>query len=115
MLDSQTFPGITMVGVVPIFYRIPVTAELVQCVQAGRYSPKQTIVQRCIPPVPDRDAYPEEGLVPLANRRIVMQCFEAFKTFVVSLAVFLSYKDSLILSSRVYDPRFSLAVGSKKC
>jgi hypothetical protein len=86
MVNSQTFPGITMVGVVPIFYRIPVTAELVQCVQAGRYSPEPTMVQRCIPPVPDRDAYPEEGLVPLVNRRIVLQCFEAFKAFVVSLA-----------------------------
>lgn len=85
MVTSQTLPGITMVGAVPLFYRIPVTANLVQCVQAGRYSPEPTIVQRCIPPVPNRDAYPEEGLVPLANRRIVMQCFQAFKVFVVSL------------------------------
>jgi len=82
MVTSQTFPGITMVGVVPVFYRIPITAELVQCVQAGRNSPEPTIVQRCVPPVPDRTAYPEEGLVPLANRRIVMQCFEEFKAFI---------------------------------
>jgi len=82
MVNSQTFPGITMIGVVPVFYRIPITAELVQCVQAGSNSPEPTIVQRCVPPVPDRAAYPEEGLVPLANRRIVMQCFEAFKAFI---------------------------------
>ena len=86
MVNSQTFPGITMVGVVPTFYRIPVTTELVRCVRTGRHPPEPTIVQRCIPPVPDRDAYPEEGLVPLDNRRIVMQCFEAFKAFVVSQA-----------------------------
>jgi hypothetical protein len=73
MMKSQTFPGITMVGVVPIFYRIPITAELVQCVQAG---PEPTIVQRCIPSVPDRDAYPGEGLVPLANRRTY--CYAVF-------------------------------------
>jgi hypothetical protein len=85
VLNSQTFPGITMVGVVPTFYRIPITAKLVQSVQAGSYPAETTIVQRCIPPVPDPDTYPEEGLVSLANRRIVMQCFEAFKAFIVSL------------------------------
>ena len=86
MLDSQIFPGIIMVGVVPIFYHIPITAELIQCVETGRYSPEPTWVQRCVPPVPDQAAYLEDGLVPLANRHIVMQCFEAFKAFIVSLA-----------------------------
>lgn len=73
MVNSQIIPGTTMVGVVPIFYRIPITAELVQCVQTGRYPYQTTIVQRCIPPVPDPDAYPEEGLVSLANRVVVLK------------------------------------------
>ncbi len=85
MLDSQIIPGITMVGVVPTFYRIPVTAELVRYVQAGTHSLEKTTVHRCIPPVPNPLSYLDEGLVPLANRVTVMQCFEAFKTFVVSL------------------------------
>jgi len=81
-MNSQTIPGITMVGVVPVFYRIPITVELVQCVQAGSFPTQPTIVQRCIPPVPNPDAYPDEGLVPVTNRVVVMQCFEAFKAFV---------------------------------
>ncbi|KAI9466679.1 hypothetical protein BJY52DRAFT_8378 [Lactarius psammicola] len=81
-MHSQIIPGIIMVGAVPTFYRIPVTANLVNYVQAGTRPSQWTVVQRCVPPVPNQDAYPEEGLVPLANRNIVMQCYEAFKAFV---------------------------------
>jgi hypothetical protein len=88
-----------MVGVVPVFFRIPITMELVHCVQAGRHPAQPTNVQRCIPPVPNPDAYPEEGLVPLANRVVVMQCFEAFKAFVVSLVQcsFPSYRSTYLV------------------
>ncbi|SRR6266702_1763017 len=72
-MNSQIIPGVIMVGAVPIFYRIPITAELVHCVRVGMRPPEETLVQRCVPPVPNQDAYPEEGLVPLANRRIVMK------------------------------------------
>lgn len=68
MTDSQVIPGIVMVDAVPIFYRIPSTG-LPECKDA----------------VPNQDAYPEEEFVPLANRRIVMQCYEAFKASVVSM------------------------------
>ncbi|PPQ96988.1 hypothetical protein CVT26_006416 [Gymnopilus dilepis] len=88
-VNAQTIPGITMVGVAPIFYRIPVTMELVKCVQAGGHPPQPTVVQRFIPPVPYQATYPEEGLVPLANRDVVMKCFETFKALVVSLFSFL--------------------------
>ncbi|TDL13545.1 hypothetical protein BD410DRAFT_435547 [Rickenella mellea] len=81
-LNSQTISGIVMVGAMPIFYRIPITTELVQCVQAGMHPSQPTIVQRCVPPVPHPDVYGVKGLVPLANRVVVMQCFEAFKAFV---------------------------------
>ena len=84
-VDSQIFPAIIMVGTAPIFYRIPITAELVNCVESGSLPPQVTVVQRCVPPVPNPIAYPEEGLVSLANRAIVLQCFQAFKAFVVSL------------------------------
>ncbi|KAH9065176.1 hypothetical protein EDB83DRAFT_767575 [Lactarius deliciosus] len=60
----QVIPGIIMVGAVPIFYRIPITAELVRCVRAERYPVGTTRVQRCVPPVPNQSAYPEEELVP---------------------------------------------------
>ena len=71
-----------MVGVVPTFYRIPVTTELVRHVQTGTHPPEKTTVQRCIPPVPNPLSYLDEGLVPLTNRFTVMQCFDAFKAFV---------------------------------
>lgn len=95
-----------MVGVVPVFYRIPVTAELAQCVQAKRYS---TIVQRCIPSVPYRDAYLEEGLVPLAVLLCSVLGLQIFRC--ESGSVSATYSDLLILPSRAYyDPQFSLFV-----
>ena len=91
MMDSQTIYGILMVGTAPTFYRMPITADLVRDVQAGRIPSGQwTRVQRCVPPVPNQDAYPKEGLVPLVNRRVVMQCFGAFKALVVSFVNVLS-------------------------
>lgn len=84
-VDSQTFPCIIMVDTAPIFYLITFTMELVQCVQVGKCPPRTTIVQRCIPPVPNPGDYSQDGLVPPANRGIVFQCFQAFKAFVVSL------------------------------
>ncbi|KAK0434545.1 uncharacterized protein EV420DRAFT_1653919 [Desarmillaria tabescens] len=81
-LASKVFPGITMIGAVPIFYRIPTTAELVRCIETATYPPQATIVQRFVPLVPNLALYMVDGLVPLENRRIVMQCFEAFKVFV---------------------------------
>ena len=90
-----------MVGAVPTFYRIPITVDLVHRIQAGRFPPQVTMVQRCAPPVPNLITYPDEGLVPLSNRAIVLQCFEAFKGFVVSLVLFPCLKlCSLILFCR---------------
>lgn len=82
-LESQAIPGILMSGVSPVFYRIFVGAELVRCACLGVYPTTPTVVHRCIPPVPNQPAYHTEGLLPLQNRRPVLQCFEAFKQFVV--------------------------------
>jgi len=54
-----------MVGAVPIFYRIPITAELVNRVEAGIFPPQVTVVQRCVPPVSNPIAYPQEASSPL--------------------------------------------------
>ncbi|KAK0234600.1 hypothetical protein EDD85DRAFT_88307 [Armillaria nabsnona] len=78
-LASKVFLGITMIGAVPFFYRIPVTAELVRCIETAAYPSQATIAQRFIPPVPDQALYMEDGLVSFENQRIVMQRFEAFK------------------------------------
>ena len=73
-----------MVGSAPVFYRIPVTTALLQAVSAAQYPEEETIVLRYIPPVPDQVAYiTAVGMRPLVNRRIVLQCFEAFKALLV--------------------------------
>jgi len=102
MVGSQIIPGIIMVGVVLVFYRIPITEELVKCVQARIYPSEVTIVQRCTPPVPNPSAYAGEGLVPLANRVVVMRCFEAFKAFSVSF-VQVHVVPHLVVMSRAHD------------
>ncbi|KAI5123454.1 hypothetical protein M0805_008825 [Coniferiporia weirii] len=81
-LDSKVIPGIIMVGTSPIFFKIPITAELVQCVQRGEYPATPTVVVGHIPDIPRRNRRWSEGMKPLDNRRIMLQSFEAFKQFI---------------------------------
>ncbi|OBZ66754.1 hypothetical protein A0H81_13222 [Grifola frondosa] len=75
-LESRTFP---------IFYKIPITGALLKSVITAQFPPQQTVVHRLIvPPVPDASirGSPEAGMKPLANRRVILQCLEAFKQFI---------------------------------
>ncbi|KAF8871132.1 hypothetical protein BD779DRAFT_1791677 [Infundibulicybe gibba] len=72
-LESQTFPAITMAVQQPISLG-----------GAGRRIPANaTIVHRFVPPIDslDETGYISTGMVPLESRRILFQCFEAFKRF----------------------------------
>ncbi|KAF8887594.1 hypothetical protein BD779DRAFT_504771 [Infundibulicybe gibba] len=80
-LESQTFPAITMAGTAAMFYKITITQDLLLAVQGGQYPANPTIVHRFIPPVPDRTGYPSKDMASLENRRVLLQCFEAFKQF----------------------------------
>lgn len=80
-LQSKVIPGITMKGTMPIFYKIPVTADLVRAVQLGEYPAQETIVYAHIPVVPRPARRYSEGMKPLDNRRVVLACYEAFKQF----------------------------------
>ncbi|KAF8175101.1 hypothetical protein BJ912DRAFT_885110 [Pholiota molesta] len=87
VFESKTFPGMVMVGTAPTFYKIPVTMELLLAVASGQRPPTPTVVEKFIPPIP-QPGTPRlvvEGMSPLVNRRIIMQCFQAFKQFVVSV------------------------------
>jgi hypothetical protein len=84
LLQSQTFPGITMVGTAPMFYKIPVTSDLLHSLATLQYPSQVTTVERLIPPVPLLGRLKNDGMKPLVNRHIILQCFEAFKQFVVS-------------------------------
>ncbi|KAJ7709498.1 hypothetical protein B0H17DRAFT_1190703 [Mycena rosella] len=81
-LTSKVFAGIVMFGTGPIFYKIPISSELVTAIDRAQYPPNATVVSKLVPPVPDLYQYLEEGMVPLENRRVVFQCLAAFRQFV---------------------------------
>jgi len=77
-------PGIIMVGTSPTFVKIPITADLVQCVQRGEYPATPTVVLAHKPDISEPDpSVRNEGMKPLDGRRVILQCYEAFKKFVV--------------------------------
>ena len=80
-LESKVMPGITMKGTMPIFYKIPVSTELVHAVQYGEYPAHETVVYAHVPPVSRPTRRYSEGMKPLDNRRIILSCYEAFKQF----------------------------------
>ncbi len=85
-LTSRRMPGIVMIGTAVSFYLIPVTDTLQEALSTASYPTQETVVFRFIPPVPDPFQYivRSKGMRPLENRSIVLQCFEAFRKFVVS-------------------------------
>ncbi len=78
-------PGITMVGTAPVFYSIPVSPQLLEALVTSTFPKEETVVLRFVPPVANKETYFSEGMRPLANRHIVLQCFEAFKASMVCL------------------------------
>ena len=83
-LQAKTSAGFTIVGTKPIFYKILVTKGLLTCPATSQYPHQVTTVERLIPPVPFPEMLEHDGMRPLVNRRIILQCFEAFRQFVVS-------------------------------
>jgi hypothetical protein len=79
-LQRHVFPGITMVGTFPRFYKVNVTADLDHSIRYGVYPLTETVVHRHTPRVPRRRS---EGMRPLMNRKLVLRCYEAFKRFVL--------------------------------
>lgn len=81
--QDKVFPGITMMGTMPIFYKIPVYKDLIHDVQTGRrtpWTPSSTVYDH-IPVVPRPAHRHSEGMRPLDNRAAILSCFEAFKRF----------------------------------
>jgi hypothetical protein len=75
-------PGITLTGSSPIFYKIPVTTQLAESVDAGTYPAIPTIVHAHVPALARPAQRLMEGMRPLDNRAHILACFEAFKKFV---------------------------------
>ncbi|KAK0220233.1 hypothetical protein IW262DRAFT_1010740 [Armillaria fumosa] len=79
---AKTIAGITLKGSSPIFYKIPVTAELAESVAPGLYPAVPTIVYAHLPDIPRPARRLSEGMKPLDNRASILSCYEAFKRFV---------------------------------
>lgn len=73
--------GIIMIGTSPMFYRIPITTELITHLQIGERPPTETVVLSHVPTIPRLDRRLSEGMKPLDNRKAILQCYEAFKKF----------------------------------
>lgn len=78
-LDEITFPGITLLGTLPTFYKISVPAQLNCCVIGGTYPPNAVVVYRHTPRLPRRVS---ERMKPLDNRTTILQYYQGFKAFV---------------------------------
>jgi hypothetical protein len=81
-LAHKPMPGIVMIGSAVLFYLIPVT-DMVDAILTASY---QTVIFQFCSPVPNRTHYVDygKGMRPLENRRIILQCFEAFNFATVS-------------------------------
>ncbi|KIM90386.1 hypothetical protein PILCRDRAFT_1697 [Piloderma croceum F 1598] len=84
--DPMFLAGMVWQGTRPSFYKLSIGSDLVKAVRAGKYPHTPTRVYRYTPVFPEE---PEGGMdklwmnamKPLANRRVVVQCLEAFKIF----------------------------------
>ena len=80
LIYSQIIPGIVMK--VTIFFKIPVTQQLVTAIMHGQYPAEPTIVAVHSPDLPQPNLSWSEGIEPLDNRQHILKCFEAFKAIV---------------------------------
>ena len=69
----------TLQGTCLTFYKIPVTMDLLNCVERGTVPEHPTEVAKFAPKLPDGV---ENGALTLGNRKIILQCCDAFKDFV---------------------------------
>jgi hypothetical protein len=80
--NAKVFPGIIMDGTAPTFYKIDITAAVVEAIETGQHPAQVAIMHKLVPPIPRPGLLRDEGMRPLDNRAIFLSCFEAFKQFV---------------------------------
>jgi hypothetical protein len=77
---SKRYIGIVTIGSAPFFYKITITQALIDAVVNSQLPAQETIIERFIPPVPNVDDFLRDGMLPLDNRHVCFQCYEAVKT-----------------------------------
>ena len=75
----HTYFGLIMTGVAPRFYKITITTNFLSAVNASLPARVQVVDQRFTPSVPDPGNFDFDGMVPLNNRSICLQAFEALR------------------------------------
>ena len=75
-LDTMIIPCITVEGTQPLFYKVPVTKHLSNCVATGQVPMEQTIVTRCGPPAPSEA---HVGMESLDYRRTALRYYYTFR------------------------------------
>ena len=78
-IPSKRYIGIGMVRSAPRLYKITITQALLNAVVTCQFPAEETVIERFIPPVPNMDNFFVEGMMPLENRHICFQCFEALR------------------------------------
>jgi hypothetical protein len=86
MRDPMFIPGMAWKGTHPSFYKIWIGSDLVRSVGKGRYPRTPTKVYKYTPMLPEEpkggmDKLCWNAMKPLANRKVVIGCLEAFKMF----------------------------------
>ena len=82
-LDKMVFPCITMVGMRPTFYLVPVNRALSDAVTTGQYPPVPTEVWKCVT-VAGHNRSSNEGMEKPEYRLVALEHFMAFKTLAKS-------------------------------
>jgi hypothetical protein len=82
-LQYKMMAGIIMTGTYPIFFKIPITSQLIEAVQLGQHPSTPTIVMMHLPDILRPAHRLSQGMRPLDNRCTILACFEAFKQFVI--------------------------------
>ncbi|KAH9063701.1 hypothetical protein EDB83DRAFT_2291847 [Lactarius deliciosus] len=77
-IKSKACASIILHGTMPIFYKIPITTNLVHNVWSGTYPSEPTIVSFHIPKLPNLNNF-RKGMEPPDSRRAILCCYEAFK------------------------------------
>jgi hypothetical protein len=82
LLSDYLMPGIIMRGTTPFFYKIKVTQDLVNSVEKGERPTQPTKIyqHRALLPLG-----PKRGMIPLANRKVGLEYYEALKVLVFQI------------------------------
>lgn len=83
-LKEHVFPGITMVGTLPMFYKIRITKALNEAVQVGEYPTETTYVQRFNPLL---GLASDQGMMNINHRIRILKCFKLFKQLMIDLSL----------------------------